>query len=68
MRQAIAQRPEVGWWVPRHNFIAGQRVRHGGFYPDYQLRLMRRDKARYDPAWPVQRSRRSTGRPANYTT
>ena len=36
-----------------HNYIAGQRVRHGGFYPDYQLRLLRRDRARYDPARPV---------------
>lgn len=52
-QEVIAQRPEVGWWVPRHNFIAGQRVRHGGFYPDYQLRLLRRDRARYDPARPV---------------
>ena len=53
VRQVIAERPEVGWWVPRHNYIAGQRVRHGGFYPDYQLRLLRRDRARYDPARPV---------------
>lgn len=53
VREVIATRPEVGWWVPRHNFIAGQQVRHGGFYPDYQLRLLRRDRARYDPARPV---------------
>lgn len=53
VRQVIAERPEVGWWVPRHNFIAGRQVRHGGFYPDYQLRLVRRDRARYDPARPV---------------
>ena len=53
VRQVIAERAEVGWWVPRHNYIAGQRVRHGGFYPDYQLRLLRRDRARYDPARPV---------------
>ncbi len=53
IRQVIAERDEVGWWVPRHNFIAGQRAGHGGFYPDYQLRLMRRDRARYDPARPV---------------
>jgi hypothetical protein len=25
----------------------------GGWYPDYQLRLLRRDRARYDPAHPV---------------
>ncbi len=39
--------------MPRHNYIAGQRVRFGGFYPDYQLRLLRRGRARYDPARPV---------------
>jgi hypothetical protein len=50
---SVLDRPEAGWWVPRHNFIAGAEVRHGGFYPDYQLRLMRRDRARYDPARPV---------------
>ncbi|MCX7669476.1 MAG: glycosyltransferase family 2 protein [Anaerolineae bacterium] len=53
VRQVIGARPEVGWWVPRHNFIAGHPVRHGGFYPDYQLRLLRRDRARYDPDRPV---------------
>jgi (heptosyl)LPS beta-1,4-glucosyltransferase len=53
VRQVIAERPEAGWWVPRHNFIAGQRVRYGGFCPDYQLRLLRRDRARYDPGRPV---------------
>lgn len=53
IQQVIAERDEVGWWAPRHNFIAGQRAHHGGFYPDYQLRLMRRDRARYDPARPV---------------
>lgn len=39
----------VGWWVPRHNIIWGRRIRHTGWYPDYQLRLMRRSRARYDP-------------------
>jgi len=53
VRQVVCERAEVGWWVPRHNYIAGQRVRYGGFYPDYQLRLLRRERARYDPARPV---------------
>ncbi len=53
VRRVIVERAEVGWWVPRHNFIVGQPVRHGGFYPDYQLRLLRRDRARYDPTRPV---------------
>jgi hypothetical protein len=52
-RRVIRQGPEVGWWVPRHNYIAGKLVRYGGFYPDYQLRLLRRDRARYDPDRPV---------------
>jgi len=52
-RRVIQQGPEVGWWVPRHNYIAGKLVRHGGFHPDYQLRLLRRDRARYDPERPV---------------
>jgi glycosyltransferase involved in cell wall biosynthesis len=53
IRQVIAQRPEVGWGAPRWNYIVGKRVNHGGFYPDYQLRLMRIDRARYDLERPV---------------
>jgi (heptosyl)LPS beta-1,4-glucosyltransferase len=53
VRRVIRQGPEVGWWVPRYNYIAGKLVRHGGFYPDYQLRLLRRERARYDPERPV---------------
>ncbi len=39
----------AGWWVPRRNYIWGQETRHGGWYPDYQLRLLRVGQARYDP-------------------
>ncbi len=56
VRRVIAHRGEqarAGWWVPRHNYMIGHRMRGGGWYPDYQLRLLRRDKARYDPAHPV---------------
>jgi glycosyltransferase involved in cell wall biosynthesis len=42
-----------GWWVPRHNYMLGHRMRGGGWYPDYQLRLLRRGRARYDPTRPV---------------
>ena len=44
-----ASRPAVGWWVPRRNFFWGHEVRHSGWAPDYQLRLLRVDAARYDP-------------------
>jgi glycosyltransferase involved in cell wall biosynthesis len=40
----------AGYWVPRHNYIAGKLTLGAGWYPDYQLRLLRRAKARYDPS------------------
>ena len=43
----------AGWWIPRHNYMAGHRMRGGGWYPDHQLRLLRRGRAHYDPAHPV---------------
>jgi glycosyltransferase involved in cell wall biosynthesis len=49
IRQVIERPSPVGWWVPRHNIIWGRQIRHTGWYPDYQLRLMRRSCARYDP-------------------
>ncbi|MFQ3630657.1 glycosyltransferase family 2 protein [Roseiflexus sp.] len=38
----------AGFWIPRHNLFFGRRLQGGGWYPDYQLRLMRRGCARYD--------------------
>lgn len=49
VRRVIRQPTPVGWWVPRHNIIFGRRIRYTGWYPDYQLRLMQRSRARYDP-------------------
>lgn len=49
----VLPRSEAGWWIPRHNYLFGKLTRHAGWYPDYQLRLMRRAQARYDPARPV---------------
>jgi glycosyltransferase involved in cell wall biosynthesis len=46
-------RARAGWWIPRHNYMLGHRMRGGGWYPDYQLRLLQRDRARYDPTHPV---------------
>lgn len=42
-----------GYWIPRHNYIVGRLVRGAGWYPDYQLRLLRRAAARFDPDWGV---------------
>jgi hypothetical protein len=43
----------AGWRIPRHNYIFGKLTRGAGWYPDYQTRLLRVDKARYDPTHPV---------------
>lgn len=45
--------PELGWWVPRHNYIFGRLTNAAGWWPDYQLRVLHRASARYDPARPV---------------
>lgn len=47
--RSILNAPQAGWWVPRHNYIFGKLTLHAGWYPDYQLRLLRRSQARYDP-------------------
>ena len=49
----VVQRDEVGWWVPRYNTIVGKRMEHAGWYPDYQLRLLKRGRAHYDLSRPV---------------
>lgn len=51
IRTALA-RPEPappGYWIPRRNDFWGHRLRGGGWWPDRQLRLLRVDRARYDP-------------------
>lgn len=48
IRRVIVERPEMGWYVPRHNYIFGQLTLGAGWYPDYQLRLFRHGKVRYE--------------------
>lgn len=38
-----------GFWIPRHNYLLGRVIRHAGWFPDYQLRLLERGAARFDP-------------------
>ena len=38
----------AGYWIPRYNLYWSHRLRGGGWYPDHQLRLLRRDAAHYD--------------------
>jgi len=49
IRRVINEESAVGWWVPRRNYIWGRLIQHTGWYPDYQLRLLKRGFARYDP-------------------
>ncbi|MEX1018151.1 MAG: glycosyltransferase family 2 protein [Litorilinea sp.] len=46
---ATRQSQAAGFWLPRRNLIAGHETRGAGFYPDYQLRLLRRRAAHYPP-------------------
>lgn len=56
-----------GFWLPRQNLILGGWVRHGGWYPDYQLRLLRREAARYDEDRPVHEVVQLTGEAGRLT-
>lgn len=38
----------AGYWIPRYNLFFGHKLRGGGWYPDHQLRLLRRNAAHYD--------------------
>ena len=48
IRDVIANRIEAGWYVPRHNYIFGKLTLGAGWYPDYQLRLLKHGKVRYE--------------------
>lgn len=49
IRVLLSNTRHNGYWIPRHNYIFGKLTRHTGWYPDYQMRLLRRGYARYDP-------------------
>lgn len=47
IQQLLSGEPRFGaYWIPRLNLYFGRWIRHGGFYPDYKLRLFRRGAAR----------------------
>lgn len=49
IRATLSADPRLaGYWIPRYNLFFGRRVLGGGWYPDPQLRLVRRGRARYD--------------------
>lgn len=48
---ALIHKPSLcaGYWIPRRNRYWRRWLRGGGWYPDHQLRLLRRGYAGYDP-------------------
>ncbi len=48
IRMVIADRPEAGWYVPRHNYIFGRLTKGAGWFPDYQLRLFKHGLVYYE--------------------
>jgi len=45
---AIRENSHVGFYVPRKNFFMGKWIRHGGWRPDYTLRLFRKNAGHVD--------------------
>ena len=41
-RMSLSASAPVGYFIPRKNFFLHHWIRHGGFYPDRKLRLVRR--------------------------
>ena len=61
--RATVERPDAadGYRVRRRNFFLGRWIRHGGWWPDPQLRLVRRDRASIEGA-PGHETLHTTGR------
>ena len=38
-----------GYYIARRNYFSGRWMRHGGWWPDYTLRLFRKDRGRFEP-------------------
>ena len=48
IQQTIANPQFEAYWIPRLNLFMDRWIRHGGFYPDYKLRLWRRGSAQME--------------------
>lgn len=48
IRRVVAEQPEHGWYVPRHNYIFGKLTQGAGWFPDHQLRLFKHGCVRYE--------------------
>jgi glycosyltransferase involved in cell wall biosynthesis len=50
IKAAVGQvdNPVVGYYIARQTLFCGRWIRHGGVYPDYNLRLLRRGFGRFE--------------------
>ena len=49
IQAAMQGAPSVaGFYIPRRNFFLGRWIRHGGFYPDPKLRMIRRGAGKFE--------------------
>lgn len=48
-----AMPPQVLLWIPRQNYIFGKWIRHTGWSPDYQPRVLKKGQAHFDETRPV---------------
>ena len=66
VRRVLRDPGEVtGFWIPRRNVIAGVWVKHAGWWPDRQLRLLLRASTRYDERGVVHEVAELAGASAN---
>jgi glycosyltransferase involved in cell wall biosynthesis len=48
--RVLMAEPEIaGFWVPRRNIIFGKEIKHTGWSPDYQPRILRKGRGHFDP-------------------
>jgi glycosyltransferase involved in cell wall biosynthesis len=48
IKKGLRELNKDGYWIPRKNIIWGKWIKHSGWYPDHQMRLFKKDKAKFD--------------------
>lgn len=48
IRAALRDPQADGYWIPRHNYLFGRLTLGAGWFPDYQMRLVRRTRTHYE--------------------
>lgn len=50
VREIALDSKTAGYWIPRKNMIFGKWIKHSIWWPDYQLRLFRKNKGKFPQA------------------